>query len=126
MLAHREMIKTISEPGAFPGFAGDIVDQGILRGNQQPPQFSADGKTATFRNTAEYALIVYLGATFRAGRSWSVKSYQRKTKNGSVTVEAHTRTRRKERELKGRPWMELALKRMDFERTMMMLLRAKC
>lgn len=91
---HSEIVKVISEAGAFDGFEGDIVDTGNLRASQQPP--TINGNEATFRNTAGYALYVYMGFTYSNGR-----------------------------EVKGRPWMELAQERLDFQKTFEILLRAK-
>lgn len=120
--AHRQMIQTISDPGIFPGFDGDIVDQGVLRSSQQPPEIN--GNQATFRNTSEYALYVHEGATFKAGVSWGVREHKRKQTQAFgrpmdrvVTVTAHDRTRRNARTLLGRPWMAMALQQMDFART---------
>jgi hypothetical protein len=55
LIVHRNIVQVISEPGAFPGFAGDIVDTGNLRANQQLPQIRGD--TAIFRNTADSAMV---------------------------------------------------------------------
>lgn len=96
-ITHRDIVQVISDPNAFPLFPGqDIIDIGILKGNQQPPELSADGTKATFRNTAEYALYVYLGYRLR---------------NGGTQP--------------GRPWMAEALKRSDFQKTFQLLLKAK-
>jgi hypothetical protein len=96
-ITHRNMVQVISDPNAFPLFPGqDIVDKGVLRANQQPPELSADGTKATFRNTAEYALYVYLGYRLR---------------NGGTQP--------------GRPWMAEGLKRTDFQKTFQLLLKAK-
>jgi hypothetical protein len=96
LLAHRQIIQVISEPGAFDDFDGDIVDQGILRTNQQPPEFSPDGSKAVFRNTVDYAIFVYLGYTLRNGKTQ-----------------------------KGRPWMAEGLRRIDMQKTFELLLKAK-
>lgn len=109
--AHKEMIKVISTTGDFDGFDGDIVDTGNLRANQQPPVF--EGSKATFRNTAEYAVIVHEGATFRAGESWPVRAYKRR----GVNVSAHTRTRQTARTVEGRPWMMRGLERIKIQET---------
>lgn len=131
LLAHREMIVVISEPGAFDGFPGDIVDTGLLRSSQQPPQFSGD--QARFVNTVEYAVVVHEGAEFRAGQSWEVKSHtQTRTQafgrpiaERQVEVRAHTRTRQTDRVVEGRPWMREALRRLDLQATFDKLLAAK-
>lgn len=95
MIAHRNMIKVISEPGAFPDFPNrDIVDTGNLRANQQPPEFQGD--FAYFRNTAEYSAYIYLGYTRLNGVS-----------------------------VKGRPWMMTGVERTDIEKTFAALLKAK-
>jgi hypothetical protein len=96
LLAHRQMVEVISEPGAFDGFDGDIVDQGILRTNQQPPEFSPDGSQAIFRNTVDYAFWVYMGYTLRNGKTQ-----------------------------KGRAWMAEGLRRVDLQKTFELLLKAK-
>jgi hypothetical protein len=93
LIVHRNIVMVISEPGAFEGFDGDIVDTGNLRANQQPPEIR--GNTAIFRNTAEYAIYVYLGYTFRNGSSQP-----------------------------GRPWMKLGLERSGFDAAFAQLLKA--
>jgi hypothetical protein len=86
---HTEIIKTISDPNAFPDFPGqDIVDTGVLRASQQPPEFNSDGTEATFRNTADYAYWVYNGYTKRNGE-----------------------------EQPGRPWIDATLERVNFQGT---------
>jgi hypothetical protein len=62
----------------------DIVDTGLLRNSQQPPNFLTD-LHAVHVNTAAYAMPVHEGATF---------------KTGAV--------------LPARPWMTTALKEFDF------------
>ncbi len=96
-IGHRNIIQVISEPGAFPGFPQDIVDTGLLRASQQPPEFSGDGAIATFANRGcSYALYVYMGFTTRAGN-----------------------------EVQGRPWIMEGLKRTDLTATTQKLLDAK-
>jgi len=86
---HAEIIKTISDPNAFPEFTGqDVVDTGVLRASQQPPEFSSDGTVATFKNTIEYGYWVYNGYTKRNGE-----------------------------EQPGRPWMDATLERINFQET---------
>ena len=95
MIAHRNMIRVISEKGAFEDFPGsDIIDTGNLRASQQPPEFSGD--FAYFRNTADYSVYVYLGYTRLNGVS-----------------------------VKGRPWMMKGVERTDIEATFAKLLKAK-
>jgi hypothetical protein len=95
--AHAEMIKTISDPGAFDDFPGqDIVDTGALRSNQQPPEFSDDGTKGTFRNTVDYAYWVYNGYEKRNGE-----------------------------EQPGRQWMDTTLERINFEQTFEKLFKGR-
>jgi hypothetical protein len=58
--------EVISEPGAFDGFEGDIVDTGRLRASQQLDFVSPN--EARFSWNTEYALYVLLGFTYRNGR----------------------------------------------------------
>lgn len=91
-----EIIKTISDPNAFPDFPGqDIVDEGELRANQQPPEFNSDGTEATFANTAEHAYWVYNGYTKRNGE-----------------------------EQPGRAWIDATLERVDFQGTFERIFKA--
>lgn len=62
-----ELTKVISEPGAFDGFPGDIVDTGQLRASQDL-QF-VGGSEARFSWSTDYALYVHEGYTLRNGRS---------------------------------------------------------
>lgn len=95
LIAHRNIIQVISEPGAFPDYPdSDIVDKGILRASQQPPEIQ--GGTAILRNTASYSAYVYLGYTLRNGK-----------------------------EVKGRPWMQEGINRTDIQKTFELLLKAK-
>lgn len=62
-----EMTKVISEPGAFPGFSGDIIDTGALRSSQLvlfPTRHLAE-----YIWGVNYALYVHEGVTFRNGNS---------------------------------------------------------
>ena len=94
LIVHRNIVMAISEPGAFDGFDGDIVDTGNLRANQQLPEIR--GNTAIFRNTAEYAIYVYLGYTLRNGKTQQ-----------------------------GRPWMLLGVERSGFDVAFAQLLKAR-
>lgn len=97
LIAHREMITVISEPGAFPEFPdSDIIGSGNLKGEQQVPEITKDGTEATFKNNAGYSLYVALGYTLRDGK-----------------------------EQPGRNWMMLALNRMSFQGTFDKLLEAR-
>lgn len=97
LIAHREMITVITEVGAFPEFPdSDIIDDGILKGEQKVPEITKDGTEAIFKNNADYSLYVALGYTLRNGK-----------------------------EQPGRNWMMLALNRMSFEGTFNKLLEAK-
>jgi hypothetical protein len=93
LIVHRNIVMVISEPGAFDGFDGDIIDTNNLRANQKVPQIR--GNTAVFRNTADYAIYVYLGFTYRTGRVQP-----------------------------GRPWMKLGLERSGFDVAFAQLLKA--
>lgn len=126
-LVHREMIAVISESGLFPGYPGDIVDTGLLRASQQPPRITSNGAgaVARFANNADYAIAVHEGAEFRAGESWPVAEHQRRITQAfgrpispkTITVKASVRTRQKGRVVEGRPWMRLALERIDINQT---------
>ncbi|MEM9448669.1 MAG: hypothetical protein AAGA75_09050 [Cyanobacteria bacterium P01_E01_bin.6] len=98
-LFHRKLIEEISaNKWTWPTQPSprDIVDTGTLKGNQQPPKFSPDGFTATFRNNTEYAVYVHEGVTFRNGT-----------------------------QLPGRPWTQTALQSFDVEGTFSKLLETK-
>jgi hypothetical protein len=132
--AHAEMIKTISDPGAFEDFPGqDIVDTGNLRASQQPPEFSENGTKATFRNTAEYADIIHNGATFEAGKTWDVKAHTRTIDKAfgktipktEYTVSARSVTREEARELAARPWMDDTLERIDIAQVTEKLMKVR-
>lgn len=86
LILHRNTIQVISEPGAFEGFEGDIVDKGLLRQNQRPPQIN--GLKATLRNTVAYGIYVRDGYTLRngkrvRGRDWMKEGVKRTNLQGT-------------------------------------------
>ncbi|MGL5915739.1 MAG: hypothetical protein ACRCZG_05715 [Culicoidibacterales bacterium] len=82
----RNMVKQITSDkwNWGDGSLRDIVDTGLLRSSQQPPNFVTALK-AIHANTVNYAVAVHEGATFKDGRT-----------------------------MPGRPWMTQALKEFDF------------
>ncbi len=75
-----EFTKVISEPGAFAGFDGDIVDTGRLRASQKLEFLNAS--EAQFSWDVEYALYVHEGYKLRngkqqAGRPWTTEGLKR-------------------------------------------------
>lgn len=61
-----EFTKVISEPGAFAGFDGDIVDEGQLRSSQRLEFPRRD--IGTFTWSVEYGVFVRLGYQTRSGK----------------------------------------------------------
>jgi hypothetical protein len=131
LLLGREFTQVISEPGAFEGFAGDIVDTGQLRGSQLLEFITSS--EARFSWNVDYAYILHEGADFRAGESWQVEAHQRRITQAfgraiapnDVIVNAHSRTRRRDRTLEGRPWTKKAMERFDVGGTFNQLLAEK-
>lgn len=75
-----EMIKVISEAGAFPGFSGDIIDTGALK-NSQLVLFPTR-HLANYIWGVNYAIYVHEGVTFangntRPGRPWTWEAMKR-------------------------------------------------
>jgi len=68
-LLGNEFTRVISEPGAFPGFPGDIVDSGQMRASQQL-DFPDLGE-ARFTWNTEYSLYVHEGVTLKNGKTIS-------------------------------------------------------
>lgn len=80
LVIHRQAIMVIAEPGAFPGFPGDIIDTTTLQKNQQPPEVT--GRQAILRNTVDYAFWVHEGytridETVVEGRPWMTEAVKR-------------------------------------------------
>lgn len=75
-----EMTQIISEPGAFPGYSGDIVDTGAFRASQLtlfPTRFLAD-----YIWGVNYAIYLHEGVTYqngnsRPGRPWTWEALRR-------------------------------------------------
>lgn len=94
LLMGRKFTEVISDPGAFAGFDGDMVDTGQFRASQNVNFLKAGD--AEFSWNVDYAIYLYMGFTTRSGR-----------------------------EVKGRNWVEEAQRRMDFQNTFAMVLKAK-
>lgn len=61
-----EFTKVISEPGAFDGFDGDIVDEGTLRASQALTFPRRD--IGTFTWSVEHGIFVRFGYETRSGK----------------------------------------------------------
>jgi hypothetical protein len=80
LLLGRTFTEVISQPGAFKGFSGGIVDTGQLRSSQRL-EFITDSE-AQFSWPTEYALYVHEGYTLRngsqqPGRPWTTEGLRR-------------------------------------------------
>ncbi len=80
LLMGTKFTEVISEPGAFDGFPGDIVDTGRLRASQQTDFISPNEAQISFN--VEYAIFVHEGYTLRnggsqPGRPWTSEGLKR-------------------------------------------------
>jgi hypothetical protein len=107
LILTRQYTITISTPGIFPGYDGDIVDTGFFRASLGNPAFSVPERGKNYRsNNPTAPAPIRVGNAFVARFTW----------HASYSLSLYTGTTSKSGIVKpGRPWTDYTHKRFDVD-----------